>query len=228
MYKRLQKLLGKILAYFMLMVTFSANADVFSDILNQLEKQTDFQDNIQHVTDQLPDWEQQTIHQLMNTAGLDMSTQDYNPHLQSWGSKMDQWRSVLTAYQQDNEGLSGIAKNLHEEFPIQPNSVANPDPNSIDAKYYDLASKTALATRAASQYDYDNIQKQMTYLHNLLSLIPKTKTVKDAMDLQNRIQIEGSLIQLEVLRLSALNNQQQAIQAQGEVNAIVNNANTFE
>jgi Type IV secretion system proteins len=207
---------------------FSAKADIFDYILDELKKQTDIEGDIKKATSQLPDLQQQTINQLLNTAGLNISTQDYNPDLQSWGSNMDKWQSVLTVYQNGGQGIGSIAQNLNQDFPVQSSHVANPNPQSLDAKYYTLQAQTVLASRAASQYDYENIKNQIDYMHQLLALIPKTKTVKDSMDLQNRIQIEGNLIQLEVLRLSALNNQQQAVQAQGAVNAIVNNANTFQ
>jgi hypothetical protein len=44
------------------------------------------------------------------------------------------------------------------------------------------------------------------------------------MDLANRIQVEGNLINLEILRQSALVNQQQAITEQASVMSALSNA----
>ncbi len=213
---------------FLSLFTIKSYADVFSDILGQLESQTSLQQQIQQYTSQLPQLQQQTINQLMNSSGANFGQENFNPNLQSWGSNLFNWNSVLTAYQNGGSQVAGLAQQLNNQFPIQQSSMANPNPQSVDAQYYTVQSQTALAARAASQYDYNNIQNQITYVQNLLSLIPQTKTVKDALDLQNRIQVESSLIQLEMLRLSSLSNQQQAIQVQGEVNSIVNSANEFK
>ena len=209
-------------------IFFSVNvkADVFSDMLNQLAKEVDLQTMISKYTEQTADSNQQMLSQLSNTPGLNFETKSYDPNLQSWGSNLSTWQSVLNAYQNGDGKVGVSARDLNHQFPIQSSTLINPNPNSIDAKFYTLQAQTALASRAASQHDYDNIQNQIDYMHKLLKMIGETKTVKDALDLQNRIQVENSLIQLELLRLSSLSNQQQSIETQGEVNSYINNANT--
>jgi hypothetical protein len=51
-----------------------------------------------------------------------------------------------------------------QQFPIQQSTIANPNLQSLDAKYYTLQAQTALAARSASEHDYNNIQTQLIYL----------------------------------------------------------------
>lgn len=204
---------------------YTASADIFDFILDQLEQQTGLQDKIEQYTSKLPGLSQNTLNALTSQAGW--GGRGYNPNLQSWGNNAQYWDSVLKLYQQGgNPGeVSGIARQLNQQFPIQNATVANPNPNSNDAKYYQLQAETALASRAASQFDYNNIQKQVDYMHKLHDELDTTKDLKSSVDLNNRLQFESSMLQIELLRLAALSNQQQAISAQNQTNAIVNNAN---
>lgn len=180
----------------------------------------------------LKDLHTQSIQQLSQqygaiTGNYGLGNLGYKTDLQSWGKGTERWQSVLQVYQQGgNPGsLSDVAKQLQQQFPIHPSHVANPNPNSMDAKFYELQAKTALTSRAASQMDYDNVQKQMDYMQHLHKEIDKTQNIKSAMDLQNRLLLENNKIQLELLRASALQNQQQAIHAQGEANTAINTFN---
>jgi hypothetical protein len=169
--------------------------------------------------------EQQTLQTMIGSYGY--GSLNYNPNLQSWGNNTDNWSSILSSYQQGNNGVGQIAQQHNQQFPIQQNTVANPNSQSLDAKYYSLQAQTALAARSASEYDYNNIQTQITNLQQLHDQIDKTTNLKAAIDLQNRLQYESSIIQIELLRLAALSNQQQAVEAQGESNGVVNNSNAF-
>lgn len=188
--------------------------------------QLGFQQNIAGYT-------QQTLQQMMGTPGLNYGT-DGEQDLQSWGTGAGNWNSALTLYKDDTSGALGSSENQLNTgqygFPIQPRGQGsiNSDPDSSTARYYTLEARTALTARAASQVDYDNIKKQIGYMNDLRAMIGKTNTVKDSIDLQNRIAVESNLIQLEQLRLLALSNQQQAIATQGQVNAAVDNANAFQ
>lgn len=161
------------------------------------------------------------------TGSYGLGSLGFNSNLQSWGSGTESWQNILHLYQKgSNPGLlNDVVKLLSKEFPIQESKVANPNPESINAKYYLLQAKTALATRATSQTDYDNIQKQIHYMHQLHAQIDHTQNLKAAVDLQNRLQVEGNLLQLEILRMLSLSSQQQAIAAQGHVNTIVDTYN---
>jgi hypothetical protein len=215
-----------LLSIALLSISFTAKADIFTEILGELEQQTNLQQQIQQYTSQMTGLEQQTLQTMIGSYGY--GSLNYNPNLQSWGSNSENWNSVLSSYQQGGNGVAQIAQEHNQQFPIQQSSVVNPNPQSLDAKYYSLQAQTALAARSASEYDYNNIQKQINNLQQLHDQVDKTTDLKAAVDLQNRLQYESSVIQIELLRLASLSNQQQAIEAQGESNAVVNNANAFQ
>ncbi len=210
----------------------TATADVFSDILNELESQTNLQQQISQYTNVLPNMN--TVLQNQYSALYQNNGHDgygnlfFNNALQSWGTNTSSWSSVLQSYQQGGTGLGQIAQQLNDQFPIQSSNIINPNAQSINAQYYTLEAQTALASRAASQLDYNNIQNQINYMQQLQQQIDKTPDIKGALDLQNRIAVENNLIQLEVLRLTALSNQQQAVKAQGESNSLVNISNATQ
>ncbi len=180
----------------------------------------------------------QSINDLLKSQIGDQITGNYgigdyhwDPKSQSWGDKTGSWDDVLKIYQQGgNPGdLGSVAKTLAKQFPIQNlATLKNFNPQETNKAYYDVQAKTALAARAASQLTFDRIQKEIELEQALQEKIDHTTNIKESMDLQNRLQVENNLIQLELLRLAALSNQQQAISSQAEVNATVTNASLFK
>lgn len=203
-----------------LIVFSNANADIWDAIFNQLAAQTGIQQTIQQYTQSLPAMQQALTSQ--NSWG----SFHYDQNLQSWGSNTQSWNSVLTLYQQGGgSGVGSIAKQLNNQFPIQAPSKVYQNANSIDAQYYQVQSQTALAARAASQFDYNNIQNEIANLQALHDQINSTQDLKSSMDLSNRFQYESTMLEIELLRLTALNSQVQAVTAQGQSNAVVDNTN---
>ncbi|WP_218813342.1 type IV secretion system protein [Rickettsiella endosymbiont of Dermanyssus gallinae] len=145
---------------------------------------------------------------------------------QSWGLQADRWGSLLNLVTQGgNDGQLGLVlRLLAREFPSAMALYNRVNPNRSDQQFYSLRAKTALVTRAASQLSYDKIQEQINYANELRSQIGTTRTLKEAVDLENRLTVENNLIQIEVLRQLALMNQQHAINAQAEVNLDLQNA----
>jgi hypothetical protein len=145
---------------------------------------------------------------------------------QSYGDSARNWASVMhLAEGGGGSGALGQTMNsLANQFPINQEQFNKgvTDPNS--QKYYVLQSQTVLATRAASQLDYDKIQDQIAYQQMLQQQIEKPNDLKGAVDLNNRIQIESNLINLEVLRQAALANQQHAVSEQANLNSSLANA----
>lgn len=221
-----------ILTLSLLCLSQNAHADVLSDILNELQSQTNLQQQISQYTNVLPNMN--TVLQNEYSALYQNNGHDgygdlfFNSNLQSWGTNTSNWNSVLQSYQQGGTGVGQIAEQLNDQFPIEASNIVNPNTESINAQYYTLEAQTALASRAASQFDYNNIQNQINYIQQLQQQIDKTPDIKGALDLQNRIAVENNLIQLEVLRLTALSNQQQAVKAQGDANAVVNISNATQ
>ena len=145
---------------------------------------------------------------------------------QSWGFNVDRWSSLLNlAVNGDNNSrLGSMLRLLSREFPLAMELYNRVNPNKTDQKFYSLRAKTALVTRAASQLSYDRIQEQINYMNQLRQQIGSTTTLKEAVDLENRLTVESNLIQIEVLRQLALMNQQHSIDAQAEVNIDLENA----
>lgn len=145
---------------------------------------------------------------------------------QSYGNGSHDWNSVMRMAEngQGNGQLGQIIGSIANQFPNDKNGFNKAISDSNLQKYYLLKSQTVLAVRAASQLDYNKIQDQISYQQMLQQQIEKAKDVKAAMDLSNRIQVEGNLINLEILRQIALTNQHQAITEQATLNTALSNA----
>jgi hypothetical protein len=145
---------------------------------------------------------------------------------QSYGSNTHDWSGVLhLADQGRGEGALGLAMGgIASQYPIDKTAYNQGVADIKSQQYYAMKSQTVLAARAASELDYNKIQDQITYQQMLQQQIEKTADLKAAIDLSNRIQVEGNLINLEILRLTALVNQQQAITEQATVNSALANA----
>jgi hypothetical protein len=151
----------------------------------------------------------------------------YQSHdYQSYGNSARSWSDVMKL--SDSGGGSGAlgqtVNSIANQFPIDKKSFNKGISDPSSQTYYAMQSSTVLATRAASQLDYDKVQDQIGYQQMLQQQIEKTKDLKSAVDLNNRIQVEANLINLEMLRQSALSNQQHAISEQANINGALSNA----
>src|SRR5579872_4363258 len=143
-------------------------------------------------------------------------THDY----QSYGDSAIDWNNVMRLAESGGGSgdLGGAISSIANQFPINQSQFNKGINNPTQQQYYALQSQTVLATRAASQLDYDKIQNQITYQQMLQNQIEKANDLKSAVDLNNRIQVEANLINLEMLRQQSLANQQQAISEQANIN----------
>lgn len=145
---------------------------------------------------------------------------------QSYGGSAHEWSGVLhMAEIGRGDGALGLSMGgISSQFPIDKTAYNHGVSDINSQRYYAMKSQTVLAARAASELDYNKIQQQIAYQQMLQQQIEKTADLKAAVDLSNRIQVEGNLINLEILRLTALVNQQQAITEQATVNSALANA----
>ena len=209
-------------------------ANWFQDIIDAINKQSSITNNILGNSlsvqrDLLS--AQQNINGLMQQVNDNMrghsgwGTYQFQDH-QSYGDGARDWNSVMVMAESGQGGghLGQMIGSISNQFPADRVSFNRgvSDPNI--QKYYALKVQTTLAARAASQLDYNKIQDQIAYQQMLQQQIEKTKDLKAAVDLNNRIQVEGNLINLEVLRQVALFNQQQSITEQASVNTALFNA----
>lgn len=151
----------------------------------------------------------------------------YQSHdYQSYGEDGESWGNVMTMASK-GKGAGELGKTIQrisQEFPIDKETFNAGINHKKTQEYYAIKSQTILATRTLSQLDYDKIQDQITYQQMLQKQIGVTDNLKAAVDLSNRINVEGNLINLEILRQAALLNHQQAITEQGQVNSALQNA----
>lgn len=177
---------------------------------------------------------------LSTQKDIDHLTQQVNSHLtghsgwgtyqlhdyQSYGDSARDWSGVMRMAESGRgEGALGQTMGkLATQFPADSRAYNQGVSDTHSRQYYALKSQTVLAARAASQLDYNKIQDQIAYQQLLQKQIEKTNDLKAAVDLSSRIQVEGNLINLEILRQTALINQQQAITEQATVNTALSNA----
>lgn len=145
---------------------------------------------------------------------------------QSYGAGGKDWAGVIgMADRGHGDGaLGGMIGSIARDFPSETSTYNRGVSNPRAQRYYATKAQTTLAARAASELDYNKIQQQIEYQQLLMKQIESTKDIKASMDLANRMQVEGNLINLEILRQSALVNQQQAITEQASVMGALSNA----
>jgi hypothetical protein len=212
-------------------------ANWFADIVDRIEKTNGIDMSILDRQNDLINIQkgvlssQKTIESLMrevnhgivgNSGWGTYQSHDY----QSYGGSAGDWSNVMhMAENGQGDGYLGqMMGGLSHQFPADRNTFNRGVTDLNSQRYYALKSQTILAARAASQLDYNKVQDQIAYQQMLQQQIEKTKDLKAAVDLNNRIQVEGNLISLEILRQTALTNQQQAITEQAAVNSALSNA----
>jgi hypothetical protein len=211
-------------------LTPTAHADAIYSILNTLRDMAISQAGIQKSNQGLLN-SSLDIENLMKQVNSNLSGNSgwgtYQSHdYQSYGNGSHSWSDVMRLAD-DGGGTGALGQTVNtiaNQFPIDKDSFNRGVSNPSSQTYYAVQSKTVLATRAASQLDYDKVQDQISYQQMLQQQIERTKDLKSAVDLNNRIQVEANLINLQMLRQSALANQQNAITEQANINAGLSNA----
>jgi hypothetical protein len=211
----------------------AAYANWYQDIINAIVQQgtigNGFLDSINSQQGAMLS-SQQDIQKLMKQVNGSLNGNSgwgsYNTHdYQSYGDSARSWSDVMKLTEGGSSGALGqTMHSIAGQFPIDKDSFNKGVTDSNSRQYYAVQSQTVLATRAASQLDYDKVQDQISYQQMLQQQIEKAKDLKSAVDLNNRIQVEANLINLEILRQSALANQQHAISEQANMNSALSNA----
>lgn len=213
-----------------LSISQSAHANWFADIWKSELRMEVLQGSILNTQGQMLGVERD-IESLMKDLNGNMTGSSgwgtYQFHdYQSYGGSATNWSQVLDMADQGQGAgeLGQMMGGLSHQYPIDRAAYNRGVSDRGSQQYYALKSQTVLAARAASQLDYNKIQEQIAYQQMLQQQIEETKDLKAAIDLSNRIQVEGNLITLEILRQAAMTNQQQAVSEQASVNTALNNA----
>ena len=218
----------------LIMMSSTSYANWYQDIINAITKQAGITNGILNNELTLQqDIARNTgeMQHLMDKLNGDMTGHSgygaYQFHdYQSYGSGANDWSGVIKMAErgQGDGALGEMIREISRDFPSDHDAYNRGISNPSAQRYYAEKSQTTIAARAASQLDYNKIQQQIAYQQLLMQQIEKTKDIKAAMDLANRIQVEGNLINLEILRQSALANQQQSITEQASVMSALSNA----
>lgn len=218
----------------LLSMSTASYANWYLDIINAITKQAGITNGIlsneltlqQDMAKNTKEMEQLMNRLNGNTSGHSgYGTYQFHDY-QTYGSGASDWASVIKMAErgQGDGALGEMIQEITRNFPSDHDAYNRGISNPSAQRYYAEKSQTTIAARAASQLDYNKIQQQIAYQQLLMQQIEKTKDIKAAMDLANRIQVEGNLINLEILRQSALVNQQQAITEQASVMSALSNA----
>ena len=108
-------------------------------------------------------------------------------------------------------GAQSIYSTLNETYePLAGSDFVESDPNGAISQAFDRRTGTTYAALAASEQAYNNIGARIQNYEAMLSELNNTPDLKASTDLQARISAENGLIMNELIRLQAIQMQQNA------------------
>lgn len=117
------------------------------------------------------------------------------------------WQDVVAQQQQ---GIYGSKQQYYEKLIDTLPKELFKQPQGSDAKTYQLSTDAVRAAMAGGDALYGQVQKHLDNLNKLSRQVDQTSNIKDAADLQNRIQVESGLMQTAMARMNAMNMNLQA------------------
>ena len=106
-------------------------------------------------------------------------------------------------------GTQNIYSNLYNEFdPLSGATIMASDPSGQVAKAIDRRTGTTYAAIAASEQAYNNIPVRMQTYESLLNELNNSDDLKASVDLNARIAAENGILMNEIMRLNAIQIQQ--------------------
>ena len=106
-------------------------------------------------------------------------------------------------------GTQNIYSDLYNEFdPLSGATIMASDPSGQVAKAIDRRTGTTYAAIAASEQAYNNIPVRMQTYESLLSELNNSDDLKASVDLNARIAAENGILMNEIMRLNAIQIQQ--------------------
>lgn len=135
----------------------------------------------------------------------------------------DNWNDVLQNTSTGNTQKFQAAQDAYAKlYPIVTKEELgkNLPANGVVRNYYDQASRISRSALAASQVSYDDINKHIRIIHDILAKLEEEKSEKAAIDLNTRLVAELSFIQLEQLKIQNMQTQLAATHMQDQVNGM--------
>lgn len=117
------------------------------------------------------------------------------------------WQDVV---QQQAQGAYGAKQQQYEALikTLPPSVFQNPTGRS--ATSYKMSSDAVRAAMAGGDSLYSVVQTHLNNLQALSAQVDQTTNLKDAQDLQNRIQVENGFVQTALAKMNAMNMNLQA------------------
>lgn len=108
-------------------------------------------------------------------------------------------------------GTQGLYSSLYSTYqPVTGANAFTGDPTGFLALALDRKTETTYAAMAASEQAYNNAVARMETYETLLGELDKTEDLKASVDLQSRIAAENGIALNELMRLNAIQIQQNA------------------
>jgi hypothetical protein len=151
---------------------------------------------------------------------------NYDANQFSWGEGSSDWQSILALAQTGGgEGALGSAmRQLANQFPMNKTLGSS---NEVENEYYRMQAQTTLASRASAQTAFAQLNHEEAAMQQLHTMIDTTPDNKSAVDLNNRLLAENTLVNIQQAKLLAVLVQQTAMDSQEKANRAKENAAFF-
>ncbi|PZQ45460.1 MAG: hypothetical protein DI551_07275 [Micavibrio aeruginosavorus] len=187
------------------------DASSFSQMVTQLEAMSkDYQKQLEQLNEAVKQTNALTGPRNMgslNNSPLEAELRRYLPNT---------WQQTLNMMNAQGLGNSAInTRNIYSILeaaykPLPGAEFIPSDPEGPTAKALDNRNRTTYAAMAASEQAYNNIAGRLETYESLMEKLNNTTDLKESVDLQARIAAETGIAMTEILRLQAIQMQQQA------------------
>lgn len=117
------------------------------------------------------------------------------------------WQEVVA---QQNSGAYGSTQARYERLLQTLPQELFADPNGRQATTYKLSTDSVRAAFTGGEVLYSQVQRHLNTLATLAQLVESTRNIKDAQDLNNRINTETGMLQTALAKMEAMNLNLQA------------------
>lgn len=189
--------------------------------LTELKNLTSANELLAQVSQQSLDAQQQQTESMTGHYGMgNLANSSQDQDLQLWSA--DTWQDMLNQAGGGNQQrVQQLMEGFNERYPaIEAQKIVPGQPDHVKAKLYEEGYQTNRAVKAGASYIYEDVNRQIRQLQELLSYVEKTPNQKAALDLNARLVAQLGFIQLQSLRMQAMQTQLLSLQTQAQTNGI--------
>lgn len=141
------------------------------------------------------------------TGNYGRGTVGLNEAIQSSSVVPGSWQEVVA---QQGSGAYGSTQTRYEKLLQTMPQELFADPNGRQATSYKLTTDSVRAAFSGGDVLYGQVQRHLNTLATLATLVEKTQNIKDAQDLNNRINTETGMLQTALAKMEVMNLNLQA------------------